>query len=812
MAKEKKQRGRRSEKTHKDVDEEEEYHDKVYSNHDNYTQQDVEMSNTNEKEDDYKYATGSNAFNYEDNSNSNEDAGYSGRDEDAGNAFFGLLDEQETEYFKQAESTLSVDAFGSPEERRGFVISVFEETKGKELKLVTSYVGSRLCERLVLLANDAQLVGLLNALAGNYAQLVKNKFASHVVETLLTRAASLIEREMLDPQFLENLESTTADENGDSNTTASVFGHVQRATSIEQMLLNMIDEIKPVVTSLPEHPYASHFLRLLLLVLAGKPIPAATEAKSSLRSRRSKDARKKIILSGTQTLDDTSKSSNAGNDTNKEEENTNNDERTYQVPRSFSPALDEILAALLKGLDTASAREMSIHAVSSPVVQLILGIECDRIADSNPNPQKIKIPTYTFLSVLFPYSTNRQKKLAKEHEDESKLDENEKAEAKKREESYVEYLLSDAIGSHLLEAVIDILPVKLTARLADRYMVGRIGKLVRRQQSGNYVVQALLKRMSGRKDIASKIMDELIEEIRNGNLVEQSEMSEKEKLNSFNFGLARTIIEVSQQSLNGYKCDEVVETIINKYDPKKEGLILTNMLNLGSTNVSKEDKTGHTINNGSSLEYDGAKMQKALLLQTLISVSPSTTNLILENLIKFGDTDKNIYLLLGRDSILSHVFEKALVVTTDSQNMILRRRLLNYLSKPEVCCELAANVYGSHVVDAMFQFCFRLKFFRERVADELVKKQSEIKMTGYGKSVWKNWKLDEYMRRRRDWWNKVKVQEDDISEKLGMEKKDSRNQGPKVFNNFKKDMTKKDSKSGKTKREPFAKQKREKAY
>lgn len=191
--------------------------------------------------------------------------------------------------------------------------------------------------------------------------------------------------------------------------------------------------------------------------------------------------------------------------------------------------------------------------------------------------------------------------------------------------------------------------------------------------------------------------------------------------------MARTIIEVSQQSLNGYKCDEVVETIINKYDPKKEGLILTNMLNLGSTNVSKEDKTGHTINNGSSLEYDGAKMQKALLLQTLISVSPSTTNLILENLIKFGDTDKNIYLLLGRDSILSHVFEKALVVTTDSQNMILRRRLLNYLSKPEVCCELAANVYGSHVVDAMFQFCFRLKFFRERVADELVKNKAKSK-------------------------------------------------------------------------------------
>lgn len=802
MAVEKKQRGRRAEKAQKESHEDEEYHDKVYSG----------------AEDEYKYATGSNAFSFGGQDNENGDregdqdqySGYGGRDRED---FFGLLDEQETEYFKQAESTLAVDAFGSPEERRGFVSSVFEEVRGKELKLVTSYVGSRLGERLVLLASkDVQLVGLMRALSGNFGVLVKNKFASHVVETLVGRAAPLIEREMLDPEFLNEVEGAQDEYGNDGGHSTS-----NEKVSLEKLFLNMVDEIVPIVNSLPDHPYGSHFLRLLLLILAGKPIPAATEAKSALRSRKSKDARKKIILTGTQTVEEEKQGEN--NDS-KQNDSQAGLERTYQVPKSFATALNSILSALIQGLDTTSAREMSIHAVSSPVVQLVLGIECDRIADSNPNPQKIKIPTDTLLSLLFPYSTNRQKKLDKAEGKRDKSDKSEDGgkESKKSEEAYVEYLLSDAVGSHLLEAVIDILPVKLTTRLADRYMVGRIGKLVRRQQSGNYVVQALLRRLSGRKDVASKIMDELIEEIKNGNPLDADTKEDEDKKEStsgndnFNFGLANTAIQVSQQSLSGYKTDDIVNTIVNKYDPKKEGVLLTNMLGLGSS--SKGKKNDKNSREEDANEQKGSKMQKALLLQTLVSVSPSTTNLILENLINLGDnsTEGNpnqAYLTLGRDSILSHVFQKSLVVTTDSANMVLRRRLLNHLSRPEVCAELAANVYGSHVVDSLWAFCFRLKFFRERVAEALVARESEIKMTGYGRSVWKNWKLDDYLRRRRDWWTKVKDQEDGMSEVLGVQKKDSRDQGPKP----KPVRTeRRDPKSGKAKREGFNKQKREKVY
>lgn len=51
------------------------------------------------------------------------------------NTFYGVLDTQELEYFKQAESTLAIDTFETPEEKEQFISSVIEESKNKELKL-----------------------------------------------------------------------------------------------------------------------------------------------------------------------------------------------------------------------------------------------------------------------------------------------------------------------------------------------------------------------------------------------------------------------------------------------------------------------------------------------------------------------------------------------------------------------------------------------------------------------------------------------------------------------------------------------------
>lgn len=112
------------------------------------------------------------------------------------NTFFGLVDNNELDYFKQAESTLNINAFETDEERQGFINSVLEEAQGKELKLVTNQICSKLMERLILFANHNQLKKIFKQFQNHFVSLAFHKYASHVLETLLVRSAALIEKEL----------------------------------------------------------------------------------------------------------------------------------------------------------------------------------------------------------------------------------------------------------------------------------------------------------------------------------------------------------------------------------------------------------------------------------------------------------------------------------------------------------------------------------------------------------------------------------------------------------------------------------------
>lgn len=80
--------------------------------------------------------------------------------------FYGLLDEDEQEYFKRADSMLELNQFANPEERSLFLTSVYKEAGGKELKIVNSQSCSRLMERLILASTPSQLKALFQKLSG----------------------------------------------------------------------------------------------------------------------------------------------------------------------------------------------------------------------------------------------------------------------------------------------------------------------------------------------------------------------------------------------------------------------------------------------------------------------------------------------------------------------------------------------------------------------------------------------------------------------------------------------------------------------
>lgn len=80
--------------------------------------------------------------------------------------FYGLLTEDEQEYFKRADSLLERNQFADAEERDLFLANVYKEAKGKELKIANSQSCSRLMERLILMSSPAQLKALFQKFNG----------------------------------------------------------------------------------------------------------------------------------------------------------------------------------------------------------------------------------------------------------------------------------------------------------------------------------------------------------------------------------------------------------------------------------------------------------------------------------------------------------------------------------------------------------------------------------------------------------------------------------------------------------------------
>ena len=80
--------------------------------------------------------------------------------------FYGLLDDDEQEYFKRADSLLELNQFKDDEERSLFLANLYSEANSKELKIACSQSCSRLMERLILMSTPDQLKALFQKFSG----------------------------------------------------------------------------------------------------------------------------------------------------------------------------------------------------------------------------------------------------------------------------------------------------------------------------------------------------------------------------------------------------------------------------------------------------------------------------------------------------------------------------------------------------------------------------------------------------------------------------------------------------------------------
>ncbi|CAK3964884.1 PLP-dependent transferase [Lecanosticta acicola] len=339
-------------------------------------------------------------------------------------AFFGMLSEQEQEYFKQADEMLESNSFATPEDRSIFLANVYREAEGKELKIAHSQSCSRLLERLIRISDATQLKKLFQAFSGNFITLLSHRFASHCAETLFTCAA---------PSVSEEVKGG----NQKSEDPHDVY------VSLENLFLHTLAELEGNIGFLLTDRYASHALRILLLVLSGQPL-ATDSIRALLQSKRKEG----VTVGGVKSHEDAA-----------------SQERT--VPESFSTALEKLISDSVAGLDTAKLRALATHTHANPVLQLLVRLELTHYGKQRAKDERSIIRT------LLP--------------DDPLTGDCESA-------AFIGGMVYDPVGSHLVETIIECAPAKLFKSLYNNYFKERLAQYARNEM-GTYVDCRILERL-----------------------------------------------------------------------------------------------------------------------------------------------------------------------------------------------------------------------------------------------------------------------------------------------------------------------------
>ncbi|KAH6900220.1 putative rRNA processing protein Nop9 [Thelonectria olida] len=356
--------------------------------------------------------------------------------------FFGMLADEEQEYFRRADELLELNQFPTPEDRDMFLENVYKEAKGKELKLASSQSCSRLMERLIQLANTAQKKSLFEAFAGHFLSLVQHRFASHCCEALFLRSAGVVSQELAGFVL---------------DTTGANVDQQKPESSMENLFLETLDELEGGLGYLITDRFASHTLRVLLLVLSGRPLEDSS-VKNLMKSKKKENI---SVIGG-----------NAANEPN---------QGLRAVPSSFNMATKKIIQDSTTGMDATGLRVLATHPMGNPTLQLLLELDLTL----NKGEQKSEAGPTTLLQHLLPGAPQ------------SLSDESSEA------STFINGMIYDPIGSRLVETLITHAPGKVFKALNQNIFLPRIQGYVRNDVS-SYAAIRVLNRL-GKDDLIKAV-------------------------------------------------------------------------------------------------------------------------------------------------------------------------------------------------------------------------------------------------------------------------------------------------------------------
>lgn len=606
--------------------------------------------------------------------------------------YYGQLEDEEQEYFRHADQLLELNDFPSDEDRSLFLANVYREAEGKELKIACSQSCSRLMERLIILSTADQKKKLFEKFNGNFAHLIQHRFASHCCEMLFIQSATVVTEELT----------------ADSKDMVVPEGEVY--VSMENLFLYTLNELEGKMTFLLTDRFASHALRVLLVILSGRPLEV-TATKTMLQSKK----KEKITITGHSTAP------------------TEFTLSKRAVPSSFDYAIDKIVTDTIATMETSFIHILATHPTGNPTLQLLLELEL-----SNPNTKKgANSEQKTILATMLP--------------DDITVEGSQSA-------IFINGILYDAIGSRLLETIMTHAPGKLFKQFYRTIFKDRIAGLARNEIS-SYVVIRVLNRLS--KEDLEHAVEQIHPQILG--LVERRRTVVIKTLLERCYARGADSTKIVDAIESSYGSDP--KTLVQKMAAIDDiDHLVSTMLISSETEAAEQSEEIKAAPANLPPKASASQLHGSLLAQAMLTIPGASSALIQSSLLALPQSQ---LLTLSLWTTTSHIIQTALSSTLD---IAFRRKLINsflFTSDPNTqpLLQLALSSTGSHVLDSLLtsttsptpnSTAAPLFSLTERIATTLCTYESELRDSWTGRIVWRNWSLDMFKRKRGDWVKKVK--------------------------------------------------------
>ncbi|KAJ2465391.1 Nucleolar protein 9, partial [Coemansia sp. RSA 2322] len=368
-------------------------------------------------------------------------------------ASYGLVNPDLQKYLKSCEGMLDEQKFGSAEDRDMFINNVYAEMKNFELQLTTDHEASRILEKLFWISNDYQIKRYFAITREDTIRLAVHRFSSHAIQTLLLLSAIALEREVRG-EICDFARAYGDDDDDEVNGAQAVR---TKLPTFEELVLGLAETLTPHWSYLMANEYASHILRVLLLVLTGNPIEDQANHKNSIKSKRS----------------------------TKYMEDRNGAPAHHQalaskrsVPDSFGPALDKLLRTASDEMSDLAARGFTSTTVGSTVLQSMIELQAQRSSIEYSNSLLDKC----LMGLISDKEGN----------------------ANTRRDAFIKMMIEDVAGSHFLQAVMKVCSPKLLQKIYDKYFRTNL-KALAFHPIANFVVQSLFSSAKTEQQLKSMI-------------------------------------------------------------------------------------------------------------------------------------------------------------------------------------------------------------------------------------------------------------------------------------------------------------------